>query len=341
MPFLDAIVAQSTYFSNAFSYSYNSNKGITAILAGLPTIIDVPLYHSNFTAIDKTAVGSMLGARQYNSAFFIGDNYDDFGFAKCCKWLGIDQYYSMQDISGYKTKEKHSLGLHDEYVLEFMQEKLASLREPFFSVQYNISTHYPHDLPASFKNAHPGNKTDQQKSMQYYNECLERFFKNAALQPWFKNTVFIFCSDHWVQPTNDGSRIHEVNSFRIPLFIYEPGKNGSRVASPVSQLDILNTVLSFASLKDSMISYGENLNEPAAPGRTVFTKMNGAVYQAINNEFVLGFDAVASKALYCYNYKSDPGLTRNLLTGGEHAPIQKMTLQIHAFLQTASTHYRK
>lgn len=341
MPFLDSISQNSTYFTNAFSYSYQSNKGITAILAGLPTVIDIPLYHSNFTAINKTAVGTVLAKKGYNSSFFIGDNYDDFGFAKCCKWLGIDQYYCMQDIPGYKKKEKHSLGLHDEYVMDFMQEKLAGFKEPFFSVQYNISTHYPNELPASFKTAHPQNKTAQQKTMQYYNECLQKFFQRAATQPWYNNTVFFFCSDHWVQPFSAKGRIHEVNSFRIPLFIYEPGKHGKRMASPVSQLDVLNTVLSYAGVKDSIISYGQNLMEAGQVNRTVFTKMNDAIYQAINNEFVLGYDAVSSKAVYCYRYVSDPSLRTNLVNEAGNATIQSMTLQMKAFLQTASIHYRK
>jgi phosphoglycerol transferase MdoB-like AlkP superfamily enzyme len=133
MPFLDSLVNKSTYFSNAFSYSYNSNKGITAILAGLPTITDVPLYHSNYTSLSRTSIGTVLVKNNYSSAFFIGDNYDDFGFAKCCKWLGIQQYFCRQDIPGNSEMEKHSLGLHDEYVLNFMQQKLATMKQPFFA----------------------------------------------------------------------------------------------------------------------------------------------------------------------------------------------------------------
>ncbi len=282
----------------------------------------------------------MLGNKKYHSAFFIGDNYDDFGFAKCCNWLGIDKYYCMQDVPGYKQKEKHSLGLHDEYVLDFMQQQLAGFKEPFLSVMYNISTHYPNDVPTTFKNIYPGNKTRQQQCMQYYNECLQKFFGDASSQPWFKNTVFIFCSDHWAEPGKDFSRMHEVNSFRIPIFIYDPTKPGGTVSAPVSQLDILNTVLSFSSVKDSIISYGENLNEPAAPDRTVFTKRSGTVYQAINNDFVLGFNSVEKKPIYFYNYKTDPELAQNLLPV-KSEQLNKMTLQMQAFLQTASTHYRK
>ena len=340
MPFLDSLVTKSKFFSNAFSYSYNSNKGITAMLAGLPTIIDIPLYHSNFTALKRTSIGTVLAAKQYQSAFFIGDNYDDFGFAKCCKWLGIQQYYCMQDIPGYKEKEKHSMGLHDEYVLNFMQQKLAVLKEPFLSIQYNISTHYPYNLPSTLQKIHPANKTDHQKAMQYYNDCLQSFFREAVNKAWYKNSVFIFCSDHWVEPGDVNTRIDEVNSFRIPLFVFEPGKAGDRVLATVSQLDILNSILSFAGVRDSFISYGQNLADTPAANRTIFTKMNGAIYQAIDSRFVLGFNAIEGKSVYCYNYKTDPGKKRNLLLEGSNLAITTMELQMKAFLQTASSHYR-
>lgn len=343
MPFLDSLVNESTFFSNAFSYSYSSNKGITAILAGLPTITDIPLYHSNYTSINRTSVGAVLAKNNYSSAFFIGDNYDDFGFAKCSKWLGIQQYYSMQDIPGYKQMEKHSLGLHDEYVLNFMQQQINKMKPPFLAVQYNISTHYPNDLPKNFKEKYPGiNTTPPMKSMQYYNDCLQQFFKQAALQPWYSNTVFIFCSDHWAQPFTEIIPIDKVESFRIPLFIYEPSREKKlRISAPVSQLDIVNTILHFGGIKDSFISYGVNLTDSILQtNRTVFTKINSALYQAINNEFVLGFNAIEGKEMYCYAYKKDPGKKNNLVLKPATAATDSIILQMKAFLQTASNHYR-
>lgn len=344
MPFLDSLVNRSTWFSNAFSYAYTSNKGITAILAGLPTITDIPLYHSNYTSIERTAVGSALAKKNYQSAFFIGDNYDDFGFAKCCKWLGIQHYYCMEDIPGYQQMEKHSLGLQDEYVLNFMQQKIASMQEPFFTVQYNISTHYPNDIPAAFKSKpQAGQLTKPMRSMQYYNDCLAKFFKEASRQPWYHNTVFLFCSDHWAQPGNDNIGIDNVKSFRVPLFMYEPSNERKlQVAAPVSQFDILNTVLHFGGYEDSITSYGNDLTDTLPnPNRIIFTRTNSAVYQAISNDYVLGFDAMEGKALYCYAYKTDTAQKNNLLKNGNHLPaVDSLLLGLKGFLQTASNHYR-
>lgn len=345
MPFLDSLLKKSTYFSNAFSYSYSSNKGITAILAGIPTITDIPLYHSNYTSINRTSVGTELAKRNYTSSFFIGDNYDDFGFAKCCKWLGIQQYYCMKDIPGYKKMEKHSLGLHDEHVLNFMQQKLSKMPQPFFSVHYNISTHYPNDLPKNWIDKYPDiNKTPPMKTMQYYSDCLQQFFAEAAKQAWYSNTVFIFCSDHWAQPHTNTIKADEVGSFKIPIFIYDPSQERKvSISSPVSQFDIMNTVLHYGGVNDSIISYGVSLADTALQfNRPIFTKINSAVYEAINNEYVLGFNAIEGKPIYCYAYKKDTGKIYNLLkqTIEHNTAIDSIILQTKAFLQTASRHYR-
>ena len=342
MPFLDSLVNKSTYFTNAFSFSYNSNKGITAILAGIPTITDIPLYHSNYTSISRTSVGQVLAKNNYSSSFFIGDNYDDFGFAQCCKWLGIQHYYCMEDIPGNQQMEKHSMGLQDEYVLNFMQQKLGTLQQPFFAVQYNISTHYPFDIPKLYidKNPKPST-TEPMRSMQYYNDCLRHFFADAAKQDWFNNSVFIFCADHWAQPDSKNIKVDEVGSFRIPVFIYDPGREKKvRISTPVSQLDIVNTVLHFSNFQDSMISYGINLTDTLLqPHRIVYNKINNTIYQAINDEYVLGFDAIEGKALYCYAYQKDPEKKNNLIGQSALPAIENIIVHIKAFLQTASNHY--
>ena len=342
MTFLDSLVNKITYFENAFSYSYNSNKGITAILAGIPTLTDIPLYHSGFTMIHKMALGAELAKRNYESSFFIGDNYDDFGFAKCCRWLGIQHYYCRKDIPGNEQMENHSLGLHDEYVLNFMQQKLRNSKEPFFATQYNISTHYPNDLPATFTSSFAANKTPPMKTMQYYNDCLEKFFKEASSQAWYKNSVFIFCSDHWAQPGTDNMKMDVVESFRIPVFIYEPGhEKKQRISALVSQLDIMNTVLYFAGAKGSIISYGENLKDSLPQeNRPVFSKINSTIYEAINQQYVLGFNAIEGKPTYCYNYRNDAEKKSNLLLQVSSPSIDSLVLQMKAFLQTAARHYR-
>ncbi len=342
MPFLDSLVTKSTFFTHSFSYSYNSNKGITAILAGTPTLTEIPLYHSAYTSIPMTHVGSVLQSEGYKSAFFIGDNYDDFGFAKCVNWLGIQRYYSMEDVPGYQHMEKHTMGLHDEFVLHFMSNKVDELPQPFFVTDFNISTHFPGNVPSTFKEKYPAiNITARMKTMSYYSECLSEFFKKAAKQPWYKNTVFIFCSDHWMYPDFNDSKNDVEKNFRIATFIFDPQKNEQQIINtPVSQLDIMNTVLHISNYKKEFISYGEDLLQmPADSNRVVFAKANDILYQAFDSSYVLGFNVVQGKSEFCYNYIKDPARQNNLTKSVGDENVRSLVQKMKAFLHTGYMQY--
>lgn len=342
LPFLDSLREKSLLFNKAYSFSYNSNKGITALLAGLPTATDIPLYHSRFTLMPHTGIGFALKQKGYHSSFIIGDDYDDFGFAKCCHWLGIDRYFCRKDIPNHKALPQHPLGLHDEAVLPFLLQQLDQNPAPFLAIHYNISTHYPYDLPASFVLPESSKKSSKPgQTMLYYDHCLSDFFNKAKSKSWFNNTVFVFCSDHWSKTYEKDEPIDPEKSFRIPLFIYDPQDPVKKIhSSPVSQFDILNTLLAYASYSDSLISYGVNLMEaPDDPNRVVFTKLNNAIYQAINQDYILGYNVYEGKPAYVYDLRNDPSRKNNLSWRSDNRKIDTLVKQLRVFLKTVSLHY--
>ena len=341
MPFFDSLLTKSTFFNNAFSYAHESNKGITAILAGIPTISDIPVYHSRYVSMPITPIGTALRKLNYKSLFCIGDEYDNFGFAKCMNWLGIDKYYSKENIPNYKNLPAHSMGLQDEFVLDFFNQKISQQQNPFFAVHYNISTHYPYDIPKAFGAGLPKNYTTPMKSMRYYDHSLQKFFNAAQKEPWFANTLFIFCSDHWLVPDDKHIKYNAVTAFRIPIVIYDVASCKKKTnKQTVSQFDIMGTILAVAGYKDSIISYGNNLLDSSSIKTSVFSKPNSTVYQVADSSFVLGFNVISNKAEYLYNYKKDVQLNKNLLEDKNASAIAaSLTLQVKAFLQKASSHY--
>ena len=341
MPFFDSLLQKSTFFNNAFCYSHESNKGITAILAGVPTLSDIPLYHSSHINMPITHIGKALKKLNYHSLFCIGDEYDNFGFAKCANWLGFDTYYSMEDIPGYKNLPAHSMGLQDEAVLGFFNKKINQQQKPFFAVQYNISTHFPYDIPKSFSAKSPANYNGAMKAMQYYDYSLQQFFNAAKKQAWFANTTFIFCSDHWLFPQGKPGKYEAVPAYRIPIIIYEPSLNIRKIDTRLaSQFDIAATVLSVAGYSDSIISFGNNLLDSSALNNYVFSRSGSSLYQVTDSSYILGLNSVSNKAEFLFNYKKDIHLTQNLLSDKNSSLILNTLLKrIRAFLQKTNTHY--
>ena len=341
MPFLDSLVKVSRYFSNAYSFGHNSNKGITSILAGLPTLTEIPLYHSAFASLPKTGIGDALAEQGYRSAFFIGDHYDDFGFAKCCNWLGISHYFSREAIPGYQNLPDNSMGIQDEYVLQFMNTVMDTLKQPFLSINYNTSTHYPNDIPEAFSKMQPkSNFTPEMRSMAYYSECLRLFFNNAKSKSWYKNSIFIFCSDHWMYPDVRHLNNDVVESFHIPVFIFDPGDTTPyKISYPVSQLDISSTILGIAGIHQPVINYGESLYLPEGKRRGyAVCKENNTLYELIDTAHVFGYNTQTGRPEFLYNFITDPEKKNNLAgdTGLTLPFIKKMT----TFLKTAVNHYR-
>lgn len=342
MPFFDSLTQRSTCFNNAFCFLHESNKGITAILAGLPTLTDIPLYHSSYVNMPFTPIGSMLRQQGYHSFFCIGDAYDNFGFAKCMKWLGIDRYYCEEDIPGYKSMPVHPMGLQDEAVLPFFFSKINENSQPFFAAHFNISTHYPYDLPAGYKQEHPRDYTEPMKAMQYYDHCLQQFFEQAKRESWFSNTIFLFCSDHWMFPEGVKGKYDPVAGYRIPIILFDPGSNKKEVNNQVvSQFDIMGTILAAAGCKDSIISYGGNLLDSASLKGFAFSKAGSSLYQVTDSNHVLGFNLVSDQVEYLFNYKTDSRLKDNLRENKNASAIRDALLkELKLFIQKTAAHYQ-
>jgi phosphoglycerol transferase MdoB-like AlkP superfamily enzyme len=341
MPFFDSLLQKSTFFSNAFCYAHESNKGITAILTGIPTLSDIPIYHSPYINMPFTPIGTALKKLNYQSMFCIGDEYDNFGFAKCMNWLGIDAYYSKEDIPGYKNLPAHTMGLQDAGVLNFFKQKTDQLRKPFFAIQYNISTHYPYDIEKSFSKKSPANYNAAMKAMQYYDYSLQQFFNAAKSESWFANTKFIFCSDHWLFPQGKLGPYTAVSAFRIPIIIFDPSDTKKKTISHVaSQFDIHTTILAAAGYRDSIISYGNNLLDSSVISNYVFSKSGNTIYQVIDSNYILGFNTVSNKAEYLYDYKKDILLQKNLAADKNVSQIlDGLLIRVKAFLQKTTLQY--
>lgn len=341
MPFFDSLLQKSIFFNNAFCYAHESNKGITAILAGIPTISDVPVYHSSGINMQITHTASALKALNYKSIFCIGDEYDNFGFAKCANWLGFDKYYSKKDITGYKNLPAHSMGLQDEAVLGFFGQKISGMPSPFLAVHYNISTHFPYDIPASFTSSSSATYTAPMKAMQYYDHSLQLFFEKAKNEPWFANTSFIFCSDHWLFPQGKLAPYTAVSAYRIPIILYDPSFTHKKIDNRLaSQFDIAATVLAIAGYRDSVITYGNNLLDSTSLNSVVFSKAGNGLYQVADSSHILGYNAANQKTEFLFNYKSDAGLSKNLSADKSYSGIsQKLLKKVQAFLQKANMQY--
>lgn len=308
LPFFDSLMLHSTVFNNAYANALESNKGLPAILASFPDVMDEPVYLSNYSSIPFKGIGHILKEQGYHTSFYLGAEYDHFGFARLCRMVGIDEYRSKADYDGPDSHEDGNWGVYDGYFFPFFARDIAKRPQPFVSVLYNISSHAPYRLPEGAEALRVPGQRPWQDAATYVDDCFRRLFGQISQAPWFRNTLFVFVADHGfrykVRPDN------MVSELRIPLLVYDPRQPVHRpVDRVVKQLDIVPSLLDRLGYSGGFTSFGDSWYRPG-PAFSV-NRLN-QVQQYIDSSHFIGYDDVAERPVFVYRHREDSLLRQNL-----------------------------
>ena len=330
-PFLDSIRKESIDCVNAYANGLESNQGIVAILASIPPFTDIPYFHSSYAGNDLRGIGTILKEEGYQTSFFLGAGEDHFGFGKLCRIIGIDRYISGKTYR-HQSHHDQQWGISDHYFLPFAAQTIRSQQTPFFSVVYNLSSHPPYTIPAEKrKQFQIYGQSDAQNSISYVDYSLSLFFKEMVSQPWYRNTIFVFTSDHSVAGLLDQAP-NNLNAFTIPLFLHLPGNAIYRkIEKPVQQLDIVPTIIDLLDYRKPFMSFGNSILRDSP--HFVYNKINH-VYQIIDTAFIAGYSEHPGLLSYLYNYQKDSLLQKNLADSGVKTDVLEAHLK--AFRQRYS-----
>ena len=328
-PFFDSLRNKSMVCSAAFQNGHESVKGILAGIGSIPPFLDEPMFMSNYNSVPFKGLGSILREEGYTSNFFLGAEYDHFNFAKLCKMVGIDHYYS-KDTYDQSDKDDGNWGIYDEYFFSYFADVTSQIKQPFFSVLFNISSHPPFKLPPhrkpEFKIA---GQSSQLNAISYVDNCFSQLFQKIKDEPWFANTIFVFFSDHTLLAKNN-ERSFLYKSLQIPLFIYDSQKPLYReISKPVQQLDIVPTIMDMLHYSKPFMSFGNSFLRDQQ-GFSV-SNMFGA-YQLIDSSTITGYDDNSDRILYHYDRLRDKRLETDL-SANKDVDVSKQSTMIKAILQ--------
>ena len=146
----------------------------------------------------------------------------------------------------------------------FMAAQHAS-RRPFFGFAFYKSTHYNYDYPADSAPFQPARKldvvrasahddpapmlNDYRNAVHYMDGLVGDLLQRMRASGLLENTIVVVTSDHGEEfnDSRDNTWMHGGNftqyQTRVPLIVYVPGKNGRRVSTATSAVDIAPTIL--------------------------------------------------------------------------------------------------
>jgi arylsulfatase len=298
LPALRPLIENGTLFERVYVTQTETTPSIGSMLTGLqPWKHGVQALYTSLHP-DNVTLAEMLRERGYQTAAFVSS------FVMSRRFSGLDQGFDVYDDfvedrerfrENFERRAAGTLGLARVWL-----EK-RDPRRPFFLFVHLIDPHGPYDPPSPFDarfrsvdkipiagvipayQAFPG-QTDlnfyrdrYDGEVAYLSEQLRGFLDFLRQEQLFDPTLMLFIADHGESLGEHGIYFehgwdtHEEVA-RVPFIVKPPagrGARGSRVAPPVSAVDLLPTTLEMLGLPQL----------PGLDGRSLARALNGAALE--------------------------------------------------------------
>lgn len=264
-PELDKIAQEGILFTNFYASGDRSEKGLVALLSGYPvqtttSIVKIPRKTERLPHLSQT-----LKAAGYNTSFYYGG---ELAFANMKSYLLTGGYEKLISKSDFPAKDYNSKwGVHDHLVLNRVAKDLKTVKQPFFSTVFTLSSHEPYDVPIPTKFPGTDDASKFRNSVYYTDQAIGNFIREAKKQAWWQNTLVVLVADHGHTLPNFEDQDSPAK-FRIPLILTGGAlvKTGQVNPAVASQTDLAYSLLGQLNLPNQDFKWSKDLfNEQAKP----------------------------------------------------------------------------
>ncbi|MCH9624629.1 MAG: Phosphoglycerol transferase I [Chlamydiia bacterium] len=264
-PIFDQLKEKGIYFPHFYANGTQTFKAMFATMYGIPPCFGRDFTESSSTvgALPVKGLADFFAENGYNNVFLKAGSLQFENQGDFLQNHGYEFLYDEKDIkasnpNAYGT----SWGVHDEFMYDFLVEKIASSKEPLFISAASVTNHHPFILPQGFTAKY--GDTPFTKTMEYSDLALGKCIKKltALNRPMH---VYIM-GDHGYPLDHDGKPIlatslkKEVTHVPLLILPLHMGKAlPQRVESVSSQIDILPMMMDIYNFKGINSSIGSSL----------------------------------------------------------------------------------
>jgi len=241
-PNLDSLADRGYAFDNFYSAGMHTFNGIFATLYSYPALM--AKHNLEVVPIPKyTGLPYFMKQRNYKTIYFIthDDQFDNIGGFLTAN--NIERVISKKDYPSDQVKS--TLGVPDHNMFDYsipVLNEYYKAGKPFFAGYMTTSNHGPYVIPQGIPFT-PKHTDVRGGCVEYADWAIGHYMQEAAKQPWFGNTIFVFVADHGAtEGTTYGDMPLTYN--HIPCIIYCPSLNimHRAIKNPGGQIDIFPTI---------------------------------------------------------------------------------------------------
>lgn len=306
-PFLDSLINESLYFTQAYANGKRSIEAIPAIVSSVPSLMNEAYITSMYSTNAVNSIASLLKTKGYSSAFFHGGTNGTMGFDEFIDVAGFDRYYGRTEYNNEKDFDG-KWGIADEEYLHYVSGMIDKMPKPFIAGIFTLSSHHPYTVPAKYTDKFTKGKLPIHQSIGYTDYALKQFFHTISSKPWFDSTLFVITADHTSESMYPQYQTR-TGMYAIPLLFYQHSSQLKGDNNQITQQDdILPSVLDYLNYNGSFIAYGESVFDSSSVHFAI-NYVNES-YQFIYKNYSLIFDGISG--IYLYNLRNDSLMKKNI-----------------------------
>jgi len=213
-PNLDSLCVKSTVFTNFYATGNRSDRGISGVLGGYPSLLSTSIMVYPEKSRSLTLLPEYFNRKNYHTSFYYGGDINFYNLKTFVLQSNCGRITTKADFPA-ELGRMSKWGVPDGYVFDRALEDLKSEKEPFMKTIYTVSSHPPYDVPYS-KIKGSSLQEKYLNSVAYTDSCLGNFIDEFRKSPLWENTLFIVTADHGHMepgPTD----ITDPATYRIPL----------------------------------------------------------------------------------------------------------------------------
>ncbi|MBA4311140.1 MAG: sulfatase [Chlorobiaceae bacterium] len=308
-PFLDSLASRSLVCRNSFANGTRSMEAIPAVFASIPHLMTDSYIYSAYQGNRINSIGSLLDEKGYETAFFHGGTNGTMGFDSFVKMAGIKKYFGRSEYANEKDFDG-LWGIYDEEFLQFTAKTLETMKKPFCTTIFTLSSHEPISIPSKYKGRFTRGKLPIERGIEYVDFALGNFFHTASKMDWYRNTIFVITGDHTPGNTAQPWYQSQVGMFEVPIMFFTPNNSLKGINEKVtSHVDIMPSVLDYISYGGDYISFGSSIFDHSYNSLN-FNIVNES-YQLLQNNYALLSDG--EKVMSFQKFSKGKNISQNNL----------------------------
>jgi len=263
-PNMESLISDGIEFTQLYSSGTLSDQGHCSLLSAFPSQPCVVIMRQPDKFQKLPSIVSHFKKRNYFTAYYFGGQLEYGNIKGYIYFNKYDKIIEGKDFD--KNIPMGKLGYHDQFLFGKLLNDMPTFRQPFFTTAFTLSSHSPYDYPGETKYFDWGGDENMYVNGAHYaDSCIGAFIHEAKKQSWFKNTLFVFCSDH-SHNTPRHNDFYDPRSRQIIGFLFgdviKPEYRGIKISKMGNHNDLANTLLKQLGGDVSPFFWSKNLLNP-------------------------------------------------------------------------------